>query len=323
MGRNLVLRWRRNHLRAVRLMRALSLLGTQGGSSGTSLNFQSGTYTEGGASYALTSVPGLNVAGPTIASYVPNASGLTAFGANQPRIVSGEGLFLEPASTNYCCYSLFPSASLPPTSNSYWQTVDGTISYSTAITNPDGSAGCCYFQQSNSSDARVVANKGSTISLGVANGTEITASIYVKASTPADVGKRTKIYIYDGGFSYTSVVLTASWQRVSITFSYVSSYGFFFIPAGAEPGGVDVCNMYLWGANIEIGSNPTSLISTLGSAVTRSADIAKYSYSNSPSAASLLTAANDYSLPLGSPIDFGGDSGGAWLNGFTQKVMVG
>jgi hypothetical protein len=68
------------------------------------------------------------------------------------------------------------------------------------------------------------------------------------------------------------------WYRCSVTRNYTSG-SFLFVAQTAPSDGVfsytgSVNGIYLWGAQVEAGSYPTSYIPTLGSSVTRLADVA-------------------------------------------------
>jgi len=110
----------------------------------------------------------------------------------------------------------------------------------------------------------------------VAGGSAIrTQSCYVKAANPADVGKT--IYLQRGnGTDLINHVLTADWVRIRTTgLTSYSDTGFYLGVSGASVlGGVDqgACSILMFGAQVELGSFPTSYIPTTGAQVTRAAD---------------------------------------------------
>lgn len=99
-----------------------------------------------------------------------------------------------------------------------------------------------------------------------------TGSIWIKAFAAGDVGK-TVLFRGVAASAYTSVVLTANWQRVSAAEVAVGSSRSFLIqlrPSSGSSSGTVSC--YLWGAQVELGAFASSTIPTLSGSVARTAD---------------------------------------------------
>ena len=116
----------------------------------------------------------------------------------------------------------------------------------------------------------------------------ITHSIYIKSPDTANVGK--EIHFRGKRISGTTsawsqkFILTAEWQRVTITHTYESdnTTGRAYIgsdPNSSHPAGEATACLF-WGLQVEEGSFATSFIPTYGSTVTRGADIAKITGTN-------------------------------------------
>ncbi|BAQ93032.1 putative carbohydrate-binding protein [uncultured Mediterranean phage uvMED] len=92
-----------------------------------------------------------------------------------------------------------------------------------------------------------------------------TASFYIKADSPQKI-------VFRSSTNWRLVDVTTEWKRISKTDTGNSvqiglrdGYGISGIP--------DTATIYLWGAQAESGSYPTSYIPTLGSTVTRNQDV--------------------------------------------------
>ena len=231
------------------------------------------TFTTGGTGTIQTIPYGINVTvilwgaqlvqGSTPKSYLPTTDRL-----NMPRLTYpiGSGcpsLLLEPQRTNSILYS-------EQFDNGVWSKIAvGGASAPVVTANstiaPDGNltADKIVFNAPTSSDISIIKQ---AISLtGTANG-----SIYVKAFASGDIGKI--IGFRFNADTYGLITLTDAWQRFDVTQVALESFELHLRPAiGTSSGSVSV---YVWGAQLEAGSYPTSYIPTTTATVTRLADSA-------------------------------------------------
>ena len=185
-------------------------------------------------------------------------------------------MLLEPSRTNLITYSQ---------DFSQWATQSGGTGSAPIITSnsaisPDGTQNA----------HKIVFNKGtgvSTSDLSVIASSSFTtqtntASFYIKADSPQKI-------VFRNSTNWQLVDVTTEWQRIDKTdtgngvqIGLRDGYGISGVP--------NTATIYLWGAQIEQSSYPTSYIPTQGSAVTRLADNTKIV--NSP----ILQATNQFTL---------------------------
>lgn len=197
-----------------------------------------------------------------------NSSGLVATVATaqaarfdfDPTTLVAKGLLLEAPATNLATYSAFQSGWLGGS--------NVTATATTDFADPTGANNAIKCTLANST----FCSKFESIS-GLAASTTYTWSYWIRG-TP---GNTQRIYSVTAGadlvsqttYTYSSTV----WTRVSTTFTTTAVVTTAFVyPINKNSGVGDI--IYIWGGQLELGSQPSSLIPTTATSVTRAVDTA-------------------------------------------------
>jgi hypothetical protein len=241
------------------------------------------------------------------ATFVASNGLIQTASAGSPRFdhnpVTGEslGLLVEESRTNLLLQSeAFDSASWLPTATHAGITANDAVA-------PTGQATADLFTCLTTDD--VARRLTSTPAISVSNATVYTASLYVKAKNWTFMGIAINanttnfnnsagsclFNLSTGAFTQVSAGVSATnavnmgggWWRVSVTATTVTTTATLVLTLhdaneslAASTVGVIGDGVYVWGAQLEVGSFPTSYIPTTTAAATRAADVASISGSN-------------------------------------------
>lgn len=196
---------------------------------------------------------------------------------HNPETLAPTGLLLEDAATNFIPYS--QNFSLWTDDNSI-----SAVSASSPVILPDGTSGGLTIDNSMLPWSR-------SVSVGTRSGVHV-FSVFVKAFDPSTARINIALYLPSGtpikakiatNFDSPSLVSSfgiSGWGFEKLTAcEFIRIYFYADLPAGDYMAAIfldgdDVAHRhYIWGAQVEAGGSPTSLVNSNGAAATRAADV--------------------------------------------------
>ena len=215
----------------------------------------------------------MTVVRATTATRVNSAGLIESVANNVPRLdylnASCPSLLVEPQRTNIVLYS-------EQFNNAAWVSLNVTVTANNAIS-PDGTQNADKIDYTNNDNYLITTATN-------AQTTSYTVSCYAKKGT-TDIFLFREAYYFGSSAKFnltngtivTDTTGTAKitsvgngWYRCSITQAYTSIQTNVFWSCDST---LNTGSLYLWGAQIEAGSYPTSYIPTTSAAVTRNADV--------------------------------------------------
>lgn len=222
------------------------------------------------------SLPGVTISRAS-GGYAEDQTGaLTWFNSGQARITN-KGVLVEPAATNLVQQS--------QTFSGNWTITSSASVTANNLTAPDGTLTGSTLNYGSTPSSRIASPNALTL----ASGTTYAVSVYLRGGTSA----RSQIGIYDGAsnlwlcsITWSGGVPTAAggagisnaastpvvggWYRITFNVTGTgSAFNMLLYPDATGAGG----NIGIWGADVEVGSGPTSYIPTTSGTATRTADI--------------------------------------------------
>lgn len=206
--------------------------------------------------------------GSVATDYIPTTTAAVSVGPvnDEPRLTydpvnpTAPSLLMEPQRTNIALYS-------EDFNNAVWNKQLGASVTANTNISPDG--------YKNADTLSIQPNQYifQSSAGNLPSGTTYTFSAYVKVDSGT---KQFQMFTYSGtGNDFTSPTFTATteWQRFTLTFTTATAAVTGFYPVGQD--GFAGGDFIVWGAQVEVGSYPTSYIPTNGTSVTRVADLSQ------------------------------------------------
>jgi hypothetical protein len=276
----------------------ISMIGTISGTTRWSMYFLSPSYTSGSVivSWTPDGTSGIYLWGAQLSdsasldTYAPvYGAAVTSAAYYGPRrdfnasTLACNGLLVEEQRTNLWTNSNDFSAGS-------WVTSSATPTLNDAIS-PDGTMNAALITLSGTGGDQYIGGYETL------TGT-YTSSFWIKASDAGQVGKTIRFDTTGAGAASSTITLTASWQRITITNAPTGYFQVRLISAS----GFTASAFHLYGGQLELGSFATSYIPTIATA-TRIADIASVSTQAFPYSATegTLVVSGDFSGVVDAP----------------------
>ena len=240
----------------------------------------------------------------TVGQYVPTTTAINSAPRFDHDPTTGEslGLLVEESRTNYITDSSFQNFGSSVVNNQWFEVSSSFDVTSNQVVSPDGGTNAASYYINTSTGYQATQYR-----TGLATGTNYVFSVFVKAGAVSDDvtlflgGDITVNYIravftltgdgsYYGSVSNGTAVVASNptiqavgngWYRCTIyaTFTSPTNVTSLIYP-GYYTSQAEGTTTYVWGAQLEAGSFPTSYIPTEGSQVTRAADVTSITGTN-------------------------------------------
>ena len=318
---------------------ALPFAGGYTETSSLSLDFAGSDYRvlDGGALTSKGFADIVTFTRSTTGTYFDNTGVMQTAATDAPRFdydpvtLQPRGLLIEEARTNLLLRS-------EEFDNASWQRLEATIYANPSVAPTVGTTADKIIESANFNIHRVIAANTS-----ITSGTTYTASIFVKSAGNSRLlelrnynGVTDVITVFnpDTGLVLsgpgTAVSVGGGWYRLSQTFTAASTVTSNFVfqcylnNGAATYLGDGTSGLYIWGAQLEAGSFPTSYIPTGASQVTRAADVASVNtlspwYNASEGTLFIQGTKNN---PANSPVQVGIHLTGTPANVNTDRIVV-